>query len=95
MTILAAATHLFYSPPKSSKDVTVGFEIIFSIFLILSGYIVYQRYFSPLAKVPGPFLASFTNLWWLCVVLKRQQHLDSIRLHEQYGPLVRLGPNHV
>ncbi|OQU98532.1 hypothetical protein CLAIMM_04305 [Cladophialophora immunda] len=61
----------------------------------LLGYIVYQRYFSPLSKVPGPFLASFTDVWWLCIVLKRQQHLDSLKLHEKYGPLVRLGPNHV
>ena len=95
MTLLDATAHLLHSPSKSPQDVTVGFEVFFCIFLILSGYIVYQRYFSPLAKVPGPFLASFTNLWWLCVVLKRQQHLDSIRLHEQYGPLVRLGPKHV
>jgi hypothetical protein len=58
-------------------------------------YIIYQRHFSPLSKVPGPFLASFTNLWCLRTVLRQHQHLDSMALHEKYGLLVRIGTNHV
>lgn len=72
-----------------------GQQIISLLTIILVSYIIYERYFSPLAKVPGPFLASFTNFWWVRTVLKRQQHLDSLALHEKYGPLVRIGPDHV
>lgn len=59
----------------------------------LLGYIVYQRFFHPLAKYPGPFLASLTDLWqtqqfW---TLKQPYHLTV--LHEKYGPFVRYGPD--
>lgn len=58
-------------------------------------YVVYEVHLSPLANVPGPLLARFTNLWWLRVVLRRNVHLETIELHKRYGPLVRIGPNEV
>lgn len=34
------------------------------LLLVLAvGYIIYLRYFHPLAKYPGPFWASVTNFW--------------------------------
>ncbi|RFU25952.1 hypothetical protein B7463_g10382, partial [Scytalidium lignicola] len=57
------------------------------------GYIVYQRYFHPLARYPGPFLASITDLWQVYQfwTLKQPYHLTE--LHEKYGPFVRYGPD--
>ncbi|KIW94195.1 uncharacterized protein Z519_05511 [Cladophialophora bantiana CBS 173.52] len=76
-------------------EVAANRQILSLPVLALLIYIFYQRYFSPLSKVPGPFLASFTNLWWLSTVLKEEQHLDCLRLHRGYGPFVRIGPNQV
>jgi hypothetical protein len=63
--------------------------------LAILPYIIYLRYIHPLSKVPGPFLASTTNLWWIYTVRRRRQHLSTQELHEKYGPLVRITPNEV
>jgi hypothetical protein len=48
-----------------------------------------------LRDVPGPWLASISSLdrIWSCATgLQMSYHL---KLHKSYGPLVRIGPNHV
>ena len=58
-------------------------------------YIIYQRFISDLAKIPGPFAASLSR-WWLVKYTRRGDlHRQTLRLHETYGPLVRLAPNEV
>lgn len=49
------------------------------------GWIVYARCFHPLAKFPGPFLASVTRLWLICDVATGAAEKTQARLHEQYG----------
>ncbi|KAF5703649.1 cytochrome P450 monooxygenase [Fusarium mundagurra] len=61
-------------------------------FLVL-GYIVYYRYLHPLAKYPGPPLASITNLWKTYHLWNLHLPHTLVRLHEQYGDVVRVGPN--
>ncbi|KAK3323775.1 cytochrome P450 [Cercophora scortea] len=62
--------------------------------LTLSGWLVYSWLTSPLRKYPGPFLASWTNLWRLILSLRGRKYPVTIRkLHEKYGPVVRIGPN--
>ncbi|TAQ84790.1 hypothetical protein B7494_g6894 [Chlorociboria aeruginascens] len=58
-------------------------------------YIIVLREFTPLRKLPGPFFASFTRWWLVIYVRRKQRHLDDIKLHRKYGPLVRIGPNEV
>ncbi|KAK4171504.1 putative cytochrome P450 E-class, group I [Triangularia setosa] len=48
---------------------------------------------SPLRGYPGPFLAGCTNLWRLYHVRTGKYHLTIQKLHEKYGPVVRIGPN--
>ena len=50
---------------------------------------------SKLSHVPGPFLASITNLQRVYWVYTRKAHHTHIALHQKYGPLVRMGPNMV
>ncbi|EXJ73163.1 uncharacterized protein A1O5_04313 [Cladophialophora psammophila CBS 110553] len=59
------------------------------IFLVL--YLL-EDYFS-LSSIPGPFAASFTNLYRLFLVYNRNPHEKHLKLHKYYGNLVRLGPN--
>lgn len=58
-------------------------------------YVLYQRYFHPLAQYPGPFFASLTDLWQVnqFLTLKQPYHLTA--LHEKYGPVVRYGPDKI
>lgn len=48
-----------------------------------------------LRGIPGPTIAAYTGLWRFFDVAKGQAHWTHIRLHRKYGPLVRIGPNHV
>src|ERR1700760_1452238 len=66
--------------------------ILISFFIVRA---LYRKYFHPLRKVPGPFLASTTNLWRLALFLRGRQHHEYVALFQKYGPLVRLGPNTV
>lgn len=68
------------------------------LFVLLGLYVplflLLPRYW-PLRKVPGPFIASFTNLWRF-----RIQYFGSLaptlqELHRRYGPIVRIGPDTV
>lgn len=53
------------------------------------------HYYHGLNKIPGPFLASVTCLWKWNVVRQEKMPFVNTELHEKYGPLVRIGPNHV
>jgi hypothetical protein len=57
------------------------------------GYVVYMRYLHPLAKYPGPFAASLTNLWKAYTMY--QGHMEYVirDLHDKHGAIVRIGPN--
>lgn len=64
--------------------------IVFTI-----AYLLINRFGTPLRKVPGPFLASISQLW----IVKQQRglqrpHVD-LNLHRKYGPIVRIAPNEV
>ncbi|GAB7363733.1 hypothetical protein MBLNU230_g4301t1 [Neophaeotheca triangularis] len=54
---------------------------------------IYRRFFHPLAKVPGPFLASVTKLYQS--YYNARFYLQIEKLHQQYGPIVRITPNEV
>lgn len=59
--------------------------------LLLFGYQIPA--YAQLRHVPGRFLASCTNLVRLRWVWSRRAHEIHIELHENHGPLVRIGPN--
>ncbi|KZL77639.1 cytochrome P450 oxidoreductase [Colletotrichum tofieldiae] len=48
---------------------------------------------SPLRSVPGPLLARFTDLWYFHRLKQGTFERVNLELHEQYGPIVRYGPN--
>ncbi|OHE96886.1 cytochrome P450 oxidoreductase [Colletotrichum orchidophilum] len=48
---------------------------------------------SPLRSVPGPSLARFTDFWYFHHVKQGDFEKVNQKLHEQYGPIVRYGPN--
>lgn len=56
---------------------------------------LYYRLLHPLHAFPGPLLASFTNLWEIGQIANGQLEYELLRLHQKYGKIVRIGPNHL
>ncbi|KAK7188536.1 fatty acid synthase alpha subunit reductase [Paraphaeosphaeria sporulosa] len=52
-------------------------------------------YFHAFAHVPGPILAKLTNAYSAYHAAKGDTHVMIQRLHEQYGPVVRYGPDRI
>ncbi|KAF5020213.1 hypothetical protein F66182_7778 [Fusarium sp. NRRL 66182] len=51
-----------------------------------------NKYAYGYAKIPGPALAAYTDLWRFFNVWGRLPQQTHIALHKRYGPVVRLGP---
>ncbi|PGG97502.1 hypothetical protein AJ79_09172 [Helicocarpus griseus UAMH5409] len=52
-----------------------------------------KTYFHPLSKFRGPWTAAFSNLNYSLSYLGGRQPYDVLKLHEKYGPVVRVAPN--
>ncbi|KAL8636801.1 MAG: hypothetical protein Q9228_005848 [Teloschistes exilis] len=73
-------------------------SLIVQHWLVISSFclLVYlaRNYFNNGLRVyPGPFLASLTDWWRFFDVLGRRPEITHVKLHRQYGSVVRLGPN--
>ncbi|KIX04389.1 uncharacterized protein Z518_05257 [Rhinocladiella mackenziei CBS 650.93] len=75
---------------KSSLGLLLG---TIAIYWIL--WIVYARNFHPLSKIPGPWLASVSRLWYMIQIARGDMEHTQRRLHAQFGPLVRIAPNEI
>ena len=56
-------------------------------------WILYCRTLHPLAKFPGPFLASISRTWIMRTSLQGAMEHVQRDLHAKHGPMVRLAPN--
>ena len=81
------------SPISALQDLAA--LTLFGLAVFLIGYITYQRYFSPLSRYPGPFLASLTDLWQVHQFLTLKQPYHLTELHEKYGAFLRYGPDKI
>ncbi|KAH7407469.1 cytochrome P450 [Cadophora sp. MPI-SDFR-AT-0126] len=57
--------------------------------------IVYRCFFHPLAAIPGPFWAKLSKLWLLQHDFSWKGSESLHKLHQKYGPIVRIAPNEV
>lgn len=66
-----------------------------ALILTITTYLAYELYtFLRLRHIPGPaFASSITKQWMIRKALKGRFHLDLKALSDQYGPLVRIGPD--
>lgn len=60
---------------------------------LIVAYVTYYRVFHPLSKYPGPFLASFSNLWKVYHLWGLHLPERLVQAHEKYGSVVRVGPS--
>ncbi|KAG0644582.1 cytochrome P450 [Tuber brumale] len=83
--LLSRVEHILLKPVHHSS--------LQALAAFLVWYVVYQRYFHPLRKFPGPFFASLTIFWRLSNILTFRQSINDHALHKKYGPVFRDGPN--
>ncbi|RDW74284.1 cytochrome P450 [Aspergillus mulundensis] len=66
--------------------------------LLLTRYLfslIYTTYtHRPLLSIPGPLPTRFTRLWYFTRLWAGHFENDNIALHKQYGPIVRIAPDH-
>ena len=55
------------------------------IFCVATYTALYNRYFHPLHRFPGPFWGSVTDLYHTYLLSTSQVHLKQLRLHQAYG----------
>ena len=66
-----------------------------AVILLPITIIIYRCWFHPLARVPGPKVASISRLW-LAIQLRNGQGMNLSRtLHKKYGPAVRVAPDQI
>ena len=87
VTMALSAT--FLTVADLAREHGTVFILCALLLFLLYLFVIYIQ----LSHVPGPFLASFTNLVRLRWVLTRRAQHIHIDLHKKYGPLVRIGPN--
>ncbi|KAG9529486.1 benzoate 4-monooxygenase cytochrome P450, partial [Aureobasidium melanogenum] len=76
--------------------VTITFALgsIAAIFFLYTvSLMVYNVYFHPLSKYPGPKMASATILWYMYSLGSGKHHEHCDALHQKYGKVVRIGPD--
>ncbi|MCJ1462457.1 hypothetical protein MMC07_001059 [Pseudocyphellaria aurata] len=79
------------SPPKATLAILIA--LVGSYLISTLGTFVYNVYFHPLAKYPGPASRAVFYLPDLLSKLKGTGYKDVQRLHAQYGKVVRILPN--
>lgn len=63
--------------------------------MLVQIWTVYTFTLSPLAQIPGPRLSALTS-WWLVYHSRLLHRSEAVKkLHDQYGPVVRIAPNQV
>ncbi len=77
-----------------AKQAAFAYPVVLVVGLLVLS-LVRNRFKPGLRSIPGPPVAAYTKLWRLYDVWKGQAHMTAIKAHEKYGPVVRIGPNHV
>ncbi|KAF9226991.1 cytochrome P450 [Gyrodon lividus] len=81
------------SPSWITHNIGLAF-VSLAVFYVISR-VIYQLFLSPLGALPGPWYAAISDFWITTHVLRLQQCKINHRLFEEYGPVVRVGPNKV
>ncbi|KAI6351156.1 hypothetical protein MCOR25_010108 [Pyricularia grisea] len=57
--------------------------------------IIYNVFLHPLRNVPGPFWSRATRVPWALQSVRGTQPFRTKEAHDRYGPVVRIGPDHL
>lgn len=80
-------------PPKDTISILLYFAALSVIYLV--GSSIYDVYFGPLSRFPGPKLNALSILPSLHTLWTGVEAEELPALHAKYGPIVRTSPNHL
>lgn len=83
--------HFMASHFTSLKIAAVVSFVVFYSTLVSSITLYRISPFHPLYKYPGPFSAKVTKLWNIWIMAGGKNHVCYKKLHDKYGPYVRIG----
>lgn len=90
--------HRYYFSKPSSRTKMVPSQLVAGAQIFALGFtviILWRRFFSPLKTIPGPPLASLSRFWHLYHIIKGDQNLQLVNLHDKYDHFVRIAHNEV
>ena len=85
------AVSFFLEAVESKSRQVISLTSLVAVLFIIK--ILYNLYFHPLAKYPGPKLYGATPIPVSLAQLRGKLHVITKKAHDQYGPVVRLSPN--
>ncbi|KAB5583597.1 cytochrome P450 [Coniochaeta sp. 2T2.1] len=87
-------TSRFYTTSRTMVDPGVKIlGICLCAWLVFN--FIYNIFFHPLSRVPGPFIARFSRFWKFYSVYRVNFQETNLNVHKKYGPVVRIAPNDV
>ncbi|KAI7091342.1 cytochrome P450 [Hortaea werneckii] len=72
---------------------TAGVTFAAAAAIYYLGKTIYDVYFGPLSKFPGPKINAWSRIPSILTLVRGDDNVDIPRLHQQYGPIVRITPD--
>ncbi|KAK0638431.1 Cytochrome P450 monooxygenase FUS8 [Lasiodiplodia hormozganensis] len=85
-------SHPIKYPNAPTALMILSYMLVFSV-VYATASCIYNIFFHPLRKIPGPPLARLSRLWSRLGNLRGQKSFLIHAAHQHYGPVVRVGPN--
>lgn len=71
---------------------SLGLFFFIAVIISLVSHTVYNLYFHPLSKFPGPWYAGISEFFFAYTIVSGSGYLTMRDLHEKYGEVVRVAP---
>lgn len=82
--------HISSLSPTDALRISGYFITFYIVYTVATA--IYTAYFGPLSKFPGPHLRRLSRFPELYTLYHGDEASEHVRLHQQYGPVVRVSP---
>ncbi|KAH9937927.1 high nitrogen upregulated cytochrome P450 monooxygenase 2 [Epithele typhae] len=94
LTLPPLVTAIFSAPPGPPFEHALKVSFVVYLATLVLAILVYRvSPLHPLARYPGPLGCKLTKFWMGVISTRGYQHMYIKSLHDQYGSVVRIGPN--